>query len=65
RGYFKFKDTVLALLRAPDQDEVNGFEEKSNLDGLERRAKEALYGDLISEARYRELLDIPFDALLP
>jgi Zn-dependent peptidase ImmA (M78 family) len=65
RGYFKFKDTVIALLKAPDQDEVSGFEEKSNLDGLERRAQEALYGDLISEARYRELLGLPFDALLP
>ncbi len=64
-GYFRYRDTVLALLKAPDQDEVGGFETDTKLDGLERRAQEALYGDLISEGRYRELLGLPYDALLP
>lgn len=61
--YFRSRDTVLALLRTPDKTEVQGFETEASLDGLERRAKEALYGDLISEARYRELLGLPYNAL--
>jgi Zn-dependent peptidase ImmA (M78 family) len=63
-GYLRYRETVEALLRAPDQDEVGGFETDTSLDGLERRAREALYGDLISEARYRELLGLPYDVLL-
>jgi len=63
-GYLQYQETVLALLKAPDQDEVAGFETDMTLDGLERRAQAALYGDLISEARYRELLGLPYDALL-
>jgi Zn-dependent peptidase ImmA (M78 family)/transcriptional regulator with XRE-family HTH domain len=63
-GYLQYRETVVALLKAPDQDEVVGFETGSQLDGLERRAQAALYGDLISEARYRELLGLPYDALL-
>jgi hypothetical protein len=54
---------VLALLKAPDQDEVTGFEAETSWDGLERRAREALSGELISEARYRELLGLPHGAL--
>jgi Zn-dependent peptidase ImmA (M78 family)/transcriptional regulator with XRE-family HTH domain len=63
-GYFRYRETVLSLLKAPDLDEVSGFETETDLDGLGRRAQEALYGDLISEARYRELLGLPYDALL-
>jgi hypothetical protein len=63
-GYLEYRETVVALLKAPDQDEVAGFETDLQLDGLEHRAQTALYGDLISEARYRELLGLPYDALL-
>lgn len=63
--YLRYEDTVLALLKAPDRDEVSGFESEPLRDGLERRAQEALAGELLSEARYRELLGLPFDALRP
>ncbi|MGZ3457581.1 MAG: helix-turn-helix domain-containing protein [Archangium sp.] len=63
-GYLREKDTVLALLRTPDRKELRGFEETA-ANGLERRAREALERDLISEARYRELLELPFTADCP
>lgn len=62
--YFKSREVVEALLRNPDRDEILSFENRSTLDGLERRAREALFADEISEARYRSLLGLPYDALL-
>lgn len=68
-GYIESRETVLALLAATrmgaELDEVNGFEELEAEDGLERRARTALREDLISEARYRELLGLPFNTSLP
>ncbi len=67
-GYIDSKDTVVAILATTrlgaELDEVSGFENQAEVDGLERRAKAALQGDLISEARYRELLTLAFDTHL-
>jgi transcriptional regulator with XRE-family HTH domain len=63
-NYLKNKETAEALLLRPDRDEIAGFEPRSTLDGLERRAREALFADEISEARYRSFLGLPYDAML-
>jgi hypothetical protein len=61
--YLESKEQVRALITSPEQDSVRGFERETRKDGLERRAEEALQRELISEARYRELLGLPFNAL--
>lgn len=67
-GYIGSRDAVLALLvdmhLGTGLDEVSGFENQAEEDGLERRARAALQAELISEARYRELLALPFNTRL-
>lgn len=64
-GYLRDRETVQALLSAPDREALRGFEEETEMDGLERRAREAIEKDFISEARYRELLGLPYTSTCP
>ncbi|MFP2905250.1 helix-turn-helix domain-containing protein [Pyxidicoccus sp. 3LFB2] len=54
--YFRSAETVEALLTAPDETPLTGFEEEARFDGLERRTLEAWSREAISASRARELL---------
>jgi Zn-dependent peptidase ImmA (M78 family)/transcriptional regulator with XRE-family HTH domain len=54
--YFRSPETVEALLTAPDEAPLTGFEEDSRFNGLERRVLDAHAREVISASRARELL---------
>jgi Zn-dependent peptidase ImmA (M78 family) len=64
RKYLLTEETVKALLTSSESDDVDGFEEDTRFDGLERRVLEALERDLISRLRASELLGRPVNDLL-
>jgi hypothetical protein len=55
-GYLEKGLTETLLLAEPEADPVDGFEEETRFDGLERRVLEAYARELISRGRARELL---------
>nr|WP_246357026.1 XRE family transcriptional regulator [Pyxidicoccus fallax] len=61
--YFRSVETVEALVTAPDEAPLTGFEGESRFNGLERRVLEAHSRELISASRARELLGSSLEEL--
>jgi Zn-dependent peptidase ImmA (M78 family)/transcriptional regulator with XRE-family HTH domain len=61
--YLKVRETVDALPALPDGEPLEGFEEDTRFEGLERRVLQAYAQESISASRARELLGHPVEEL--